>query len=162
MGQARRWFGAVAATAILAAVGAACAPPGPPPPAAQSCGMDATSQAILADVNLSRAQAGLPGLAANGQLTCLAQGWSGYLASTNSFFHRDLAAVLQSPGYGGYRTLGENILQGPAGLTADDMHAAWMNSPDHRANILSPAFSSVGIGLAYANGQVWATEDFGG
>ena len=42
------------------------------------------------------------------------------------------------------------------------MHTAWMNSPDHRANILSPSFTSVGIGLAWANGQVWATEDFGG
>jgi uncharacterized protein YkwD len=124
--------------------------------------MDATSQAILADVNVSRSQAGLPGLAANGQLTCLAQGWSSYLASTGSFFHRDLNAVIQSPGYGGYHTLGENILRGPASMTAGDMHLAWMNSPDHRANVLSPAFSSVGIGVAYANGQVWATEDFGG
>jgi len=162
MGQARRWWGALAGAAVLTVVGAACAPAGPPPPAAQSCGMDATSVAILADVNRSRAQAGLPGLAANGQLACLAQGWSGYLASTGGFFHRDLASVLQSPGYGGYRTLGENILRGPATMSADAMHTAWMNSPDHRANILSPAFTSVGVGLASANGQVWATEDFGG
>jgi len=47
-------------------------------------------------------------------------------------------------------------------MSADAMHTAWMNSPDHRANILSGAYSSLGIGLAYANGQVWATEDFGG
>jgi uncharacterized protein YkwD len=47
-------------------------------------------------------------------------------------------------------------------MSGADMHNAWMNSPDHRANILSGAYSSVGIGLAYANGQVWATENFGG
>ena len=47
-------------------------------------------------------------------------------------------------------------------MSAADMHNAWLNSPDHRANILSPAYSSMGIGLAYANGEVLATENFGG
>jgi uncharacterized protein YkwD len=162
MRQARRWFGILAATAALAVLGAACAPGGGQAPSAASCGMDATSQGILYDLNVARTQNGLPGLAANGQLTCLAQGWSAYLASTNSFYHRDLAGVLRSPGYGGYHTLGENILRGPAGMSAADMNTAWWNSPDHRANMLSPSFTSVGIGLAYINGQVWATEDFGG
>jgi uncharacterized protein YkwD len=124
--------------------------------------MDPTSGAVLTDLNLTRASVGLPLLAANGQLTCLAQGWSGYLASINGFFHRNLQLVIQSPGYGGYHTLGENILEGPASMTADSMNTAWFNSPDHRANMLSGAFSSVGIGVAYANGTVWATEDFGG
>jgi uncharacterized protein YkwD len=160
MGTARRWTGILVATAALALLGAACAPAAPP--VGQSCGPDATTNAIFADTNVSRAQNGLPPLAWNGQLGCLAVSWSQYLASTNGFFHRDLGSVIRSPGYGGYRTLGENILRGPASMSAWDMHVAWMNSPDHRANILSPAYSSVGIGLAYANGQVWATEDFGG
>jgi uncharacterized protein YkwD len=124
--------------------------------------MDATSNAILSYVNQSRAAAGLPGLAGNGQLTCLAQSWSQYLASTGGFSERNLAATLASPGFRGYHTLGENILRGPYTMSAADMHVAWMNSPPHRANILSPAYSSVGIGVAYANGSVYATEDFGG
>ncbi|HWW43898.1 MAG TPA: CAP domain-containing protein [Acidimicrobiia bacterium] len=157
MGKARRWAGILAATVALGFLGASCASA----PAPQ-CGMDPTSAAIFNDVNVSRNQNGLPSLAPNGQLTCLAQGWSAYMAATNSFEHRNLSAVLASPGYGGYHTLGENILEGPAGMTADQMHTAWMNSPDHRANILDGAYSSLGIGLAYANGQVWATEDFGG
>jgi uncharacterized protein YkwD len=161
MGKARRWTGILVATGALALLGAACAPAAPPV-GSQSCGPDATTNAIFADTNVSRAQNGLPPLAWNGQLGCLATSWSQYLAGTNAFFHRDLGSVIRSPGYGGYRTLGENILKGPASMSAWDMHVAWMNSPDHRANILSPAYSSVGIGLAYANGQVWATEDFGG
>jgi uncharacterized protein YkwD len=124
--------------------------------------MDGTSGAVLTDLNLTRASVGLRPLAANGQLTCLAQGWSGYLASIDGFFHRNPQAVLQSPGYGGYRTLGENILEGPTSTTADSVNTAWFNSPEHRANVLSGAFTSVGIGVAYANGSVWATEDFGG
>jgi uncharacterized protein YkwD len=164
VGKARRWMGTLVAVAALALVGAACAPSsGPAPPGrAQSCGPDATSNAIFADTNNSRARNGLPPLVWNGQLGCLATSWSQYLASTNNFFHRDLNAVINSPGYGGYHTIGENILRGPASMSGADMHTSWMNSPDHRANILSPAYSSVGIGLAYANGQVWATENFGG
>jgi uncharacterized protein YkwD len=152
---------ALLATGALAVIGAGCVPGGPPA-ATGSCGMDSTSSAVLTDLNLTRSRAGLPPLAANGQLTCLAQGWSGYLASVNGFFHRDLQAVIQSPGYGGYHTLGENILEGPASMSANDMNTAWFNSPEHRANMLSGSFSSVGIGVGYANGSVWATEDFGG
>jgi uncharacterized protein YkwD len=164
MRTARRWLGIVAATGALALLGTACSPssaPGPPS-GAQGCGLDGTTNAIFAYTNASRATAGVPPLVWNGQLGCLALGWSQYLASTNGLFHRDLAAVISSPGYGGYHTLGENILRGPGSMTGADMHLAFMNSPDHRANILSPSYSSVGIGVAYANGQVWATENFGG
>ena len=161
MGKVRRWLGILGATLALAVLGAACAPGGPSVGSA-GCGMDAVSQQVLVDLNGARTSNGLPPLAANGQLTCLAQGWSSHLASTNTFSHRDLAAVLQSPGFGGYHTLGENILMGPWTMSAADMNTAWWNSPDHRANMLSPSFTSVGIGIAYANGQVWATEDFGG
>lgn len=162
MGKARRWSAILVATAALALTGAACAPAPGPPVGAQSCGPDATTNAILSYTNTSRAQNGLGPLAWNGQLGCLASAWSQYLASTNNFFHRDLQPVISSPPYRGYHTLGENILRGPASMSAWDMHVAWMNSPDHRANILSPSYSSMGIGLAYANGQVWATENFGG
>lgn len=85
------------------------------------------------------------------------------MAATGSFAHRDLNAVINSPGYAGvYHTLGENILFGPSSMSAAAMHIAWMNSPDHRANILSGAYSSKGIGVAYAGGTVHATENFGG
>jgi uncharacterized protein YkwD len=149
------------AVGALAVMGAACAPA--PGSVGASCPMDATSVAVFNLTNLDRAGAGLPALAPNGQLTCLAQGWSQHMAATGSFGHRDLNAVIGSPGYAGvYHTLGENILYGPASMSAVAMNTAWMNSPDHRANILSGAYSSMGIGLAYVGGTVYATENFGG
>jgi uncharacterized protein YkwD len=43
------------------------------------------------------------------------------------------------------------------------MESAWMNSPSHRANILSGSFSAAGVGVAYDDrGQVWVCVDFGG
>jgi uncharacterized protein YkwD len=161
MGSPRRWLATVVTVASLAVVGAACAPA--PPVASQSCSMDATSVAVFNLTNQSRAASGVAALAPNGQLTCLAQSWSQHMAATGSFAHRNLGAVINSPGYAGvYHTLGENILLGPASMSAAAMHTAWMNSPDHRANILSGAYSSMGIGLAYVGGSVYATENFGG
>ncbi|MSS72469.1 MAG: CAP domain-containing protein [Candidatus Latescibacteria bacterium] len=37
----------------------------------------------------------------------------------------------------------------------------WMNSPGHRASILSDQFTHTGIGVAEEGGQVYATQDFG-
>jgi uncharacterized protein YkwD len=37
-----------------------------------------------------------------------------------------------------------------------------MNSPAHRANILSGSFSSFAVATYAASGHVWATENFGG
>jgi uncharacterized protein YkwD len=162
MGKARRWIGTLAATGALVLVGAGCHPAPAAPAPSGGCGMDGISSAELGALNADRAANGLPGLAPSGQLTCLAQSWSQHMAATNSFGHQNLGAILASPGYQNFNTLGENILQGPASISASDMNTAWVNSPEHRANILSGAYRWVGIGVGYANGQVWATEDFGG
>ncbi|MCJ7438554.1 MAG: CAP domain-containing protein [Acidimicrobiia bacterium] len=156
---------AIAAIAVALIV-SACGSPAPPAAAPGCSGPgappDAASVAVLNATNVSRGGAGLGPLSWNGQLWCLASEWSNHLAAINSLVHRDLGATLRSAEYAGYRTLGENILRGAAGMSGDAMHAAWMGSPLHRANILSPAFSSIGFAFAFGNGQVFATENFGG
>jgi uncharacterized protein YkwD len=42
-----------------------------------------------------------------------------------------------------WQRLGENIAAGMP--TAEEAFEAWMNSPDHRANILEPAFRQMGF-----------------
>ena len=37
---------------------------------------------------------------------------------------------------------------------------SWMNSPGHKANILSTAYSHVGIGVYKINGEIYATQEF--
>ena len=58
-----------------------------------------------------------------------------------------------------YGLFGENIARGyesPA-----QVMAAWMDSPGHRANILEPRFTHVGIGIhTYDSGGPWWTQDF--
>jgi len=156
------------AVALLAS---ACAPkpaptpaPGPPPCAAPAAPTDAVSSAIFNRVNGDRAANGLSALTWNAQLYCLSTDWSAQMASTGNLHHRDLNAVIRSPAYSAYRTLGENVLRGPTGMSGAQMQDAWMASAAHRANVLSTSFSSIGIGLAISpdGTQVYATQNFGG
>jgi uncharacterized protein YkwD len=155
----------IAATVLaLGILVAACAPAPPPPPACVGPAgpPDAASVTILNSTNGLRASVGRAPLAWNGQLWCLASAWSNHLVGVNALVHRDLSATIRQAEYRGYRTLGENILRGPQSMTADSMHSAWVGSPGHYANLVNPSFTSMGFALAYGNGQVFATENFGG
>lgn len=41
-------------------------------------------------------------------------------------------------------------------------HEDWMKSPEHRANILSQGLDSFGLGLATADGDLYAVQNFAG
>jgi uncharacterized protein YkwD len=81
------------------------------------------------------------------------------MAASTQLFHSDLNSLLYSTSFS---TVGENLLVGPVGLSADAMVSAWMGSPEHRANILGP-FSAAGVGIAQGNdGQWYVAVQFGG
>ncbi len=44
-----------------------------------------------------------------------------------------------------------------AGMMAEPLDDS---APNHHWNIVHAAYTQVGIGVIYANGQVWLTEDF--
>lgn len=60
-----------------------------------------------------------------------------------------------------YRKAGENIAQGYP--TPESVMDGWMNSPGHRANILNPDYTEVGIGVyqASAGGRINWVQNFG-
>ena len=48
--------------------------------------------------------------------------------------------------------------------TGEDAQAvmdAWMNSPDHRRNILDCDYTTLGVGVHFGTGGPWWTQDFG-
>ena len=63
----------------------------------------------------------------------------------------------------GYRVLGVGGERRPrATPTPPSVMNGWMNSPGHRANILSGNVTQIGVGLAYAaNGTPYWTMDLG-
>lgn len=58
-----------------------------------------------------------------------------------------------------FSAAGENIAQGQA--TPQVVVTAWMNSPGHRANILSTNFTEIGVGYAAGgSGRHYWTQMF--
>ncbi|OKH25127.1 type I secretion protein [Hydrococcus rivularis NIES-593] len=132
---------------------------------------DQFDQRILELVNQERAKQGLRSLSLSQKLDAAADGHSGRMANGDFFSHVD-------PGNGsrpsdratqaGYRwtTVGENIAAGQTSPEA--VMQAWMNSSGHRANILNPNYTHLGVGYAYLandsgriNYQRYWTQVFG-
>ena len=56
-----------------------------------------------------------------------------------------------------FSSIAENIAEGPdAGM----IHDGWMHSPGHRANILDPQSTAVGIAVVQGKRQLFAVQDF--
>jgi Cysteine-rich secretory protein family len=104
--------------------------------------------ALLELVNRDRRRAGLRPLEGNATLDDVAEGHSKDMVSAHFFGH-------QSPTTGvvddrlrahGIRLglFGENVAKGP---TMADSHAMLLSSPAHRANVMNPRFTHVGLGV---------------
>lgn len=114
-------------------------------------------------VNVERSQNGLMALTNNWQLARVARYKSTDMAVINYFDHT-------SPTYGSPFTMmqsfglkfsaaGENIALGQR--TPAEVMTAWMNSPGHRANILNPSYTNIGVGLAKnSSGVCYWTQEF--
>ncbi|ACQ80368.1 SCP-like extracellular [Beutenbergia cavernae DSM 12333] len=143
--------GGLSVVAALLALAFLVAPPATAP-ALASVGGD-----VAAHVNGSRAAAGLGGLAWEPGLAAVAQAWSEQMAAAGDLSHNP-AVGDQIPA--GWTTWGENVAWSTA-PSAAGFHASLMESPGHRANILSPAFTSIGVGYAVAaDGSGYLTQVF--
>lgn len=113
-------------------------------------------------LNADRRANGLPKLKLNGSLVVLAEKYGKDMITRNFFSHYNPEG--QSPfdrmrkqGIH-YRYAGENLA---VHKTVDAAHRALMNSPGHRANILHPNYTEVGIGVSYdKNGSVYVVQEF--
>ncbi|TLS45262.1 stress protein [Streptomyces montanus] len=127
-------------------------------------GLARTAAEVIALTNAERTSAGLPPLALDSQLTAAAQGHSADMVARAFYSHTSpdgsepwhRAAAAGST----RRTIGENIACGQR--SPAEVVRGWMNSPGHRANILKPAFTHIGVGFAGGGsaGTYW-TQLFG-
>jgi uncharacterized protein YkwD len=109
---------------------------------------------FIAKMNAARQSAGLAPYAVASDLTSVARSHSAHMASSGSLYHNpSLTSDVSN-----WQAVGENVGEGP---NVDDIHTAFMNSPEHRANILDHDFTQVGVGVSVdKNGIIWVTEDF--
>lgn len=125
-------------------------------------------QRILDLVNVERNKQNLPFLTWNGKLTAAAQSHADDMQSHSYFNHVTPEGLtptdrMKAAGYvhptcncSWKIFYGENIAHGQT--SPEEVMKDWMGSPEHRANILSPDFKDLGVGIA---GTYWV-EDFGG
>lgn len=113
----------------------------------------ADASTFVAAVNAERGQRGLAPLSVAGDLSSVAQAWSQQMASSGTLAHNpNLAGQVA-----GWRVIGENVGYGG---TEAVVHQALMNSAPHKANILKPEYSQIGLGIATGRGSVWVTQVF--
>jgi uncharacterized protein YkwD len=55
---------------------------------------------------------------------------------------------------------GENVGDTGGGSDLRPLHDAFMDSPDHRANVLNPRFERVAVGVVMRGGKAWVTLFF--
>jgi uncharacterized protein YkwD len=134
------------------------------------------SEVVFCLMNAMRANAGVAPLKQQDQLAQASVGHSQDMVTNKYFAHdsqdgRDVVARLKDVGYiptSGSWVIGENLVWGSGALaTPTALVNAWMNSPPHRENLLSPDFHEVGMGVVYGTPSVDAadgvtvTTDFG-
>lgn len=127
-----------------------------PPPPSSGASNSAYESRILGLVNAQRTSHGLSAVSMSSCADSYAERWSAHLAVIGALVHQSMGGLLT-----GCRAqyVGENIGFGP--VSADTMVAMWMASPEHRANVLNPRFTHIGIGAAQTSGGVWyAVQDF--
>lgn len=110
---------------------------------------DMSVQSLLTDTNSQRSANGESTLALNGQLDQAAQAKANDMAARNYWSHNTPDgqtpwSFITAAGYN-YQEAGENLAYGFA--TSADTITGWMNSPEHRANILNSHYQEVGFGI---------------
>lgn len=148
-----RFFGLVLLVAPCVQASSAPQPPGHGP--------YPDEQKILDLLNQAREKANLPRLEWDPNLAEAARAHSALMAASQEIGH-------QFPGEAGvpermaasrarFTASAENVAVAD---TAEEIHMALMHSPGHRANIMSPHYNSVGIGVVQRKGRLYVTQDF--
>jgi uncharacterized protein YkwD len=118
-------------------------------------------QNMIDDVNAQRTAQGLTPLVINSALMDAAQIEADNMARLKTLSHdfsppsvpssqASLTARLVSVGYQ-FAGAGEDIAAGSTSASGAQMVTLWMDSPPHRANILTPGFTDVGAAIAVAD-----------
>lgn len=114
--------------------------------------LEATQRDVQLD-NAERLRRGIPALREDSGLDSIAYRHSQEMAAKGTIWHDTSTQRASQP----WIAYGENVGMGP---TLDAVHQAFMNSPEHRQNILEPFFKEMGAGVAGRGGVVYVTEIF--
>ncbi len=120
-----------------------------------------SEQKIFDLLNGERQKAGLSKLEWDEQTAVAARKHSILMAASADISHQlpGEAVVADRIANGGARftVCAENVALADS---TEEIHMALMHSPGHRANIMSPRYNAVGIGVVMRKGRLYVTQDF--
>lgn len=122
-----------------------------------------TAEDVFMAVNRQRTAAGLSPFTRDLKLIAAAEAKAQDMKDKKYFSHNTPDGktpwlFIQAAGYN-YQTAGENLAINFD--TADGVVAGWMQSPGHRANILNPNFTEMGIAVLKIDTGYLVTQEFG-
>jgi cysteine-rich secretory family protein len=123
------------------------------PAIAQSAGAATVERRMVELTNQARAAAGARPLQVDARLTTTSRDWSCRMAAARNLRH--------DPNFAASGAKGENVAWRSSGGpdVGLQLHNQFMSSPGHRANLLNPRWTRLGIGYCAGNGH-WVTERF--
>lgn len=121
----------------------------------------AAAEQIFALTNQARAQAGVASLQWDPTLAAAAQQHCRMMVERGALSHRydgepDLTSRAAQAG-AHFRLIEENVADAPS---TSAIHMAWMQSLEHRQNLLSPEVDHVGIAVESVHGELYAVADY--
>ena len=151
----RTRLSAVLAVAVLAGIAALLTPS-----ASAESSPSAFGSRLATLINQARAQQGLRALTVTSGTSTVAAAWTQHLDQQQALSHNpDLGHQLETHGSPNWTAYGENVGDGPTS-SADTLFQAYMNSPEHRDNILGSAYRYLGVGVVFDGSTAWNTLDF--
>ena len=137
--------------AALILAGSGLTPAASAAPSSTSVSLSTVRATILQQTNAQRTAAGLRPLVSVKPINTTAQICSERQAAARKMFHCAAPADFG-------RAWAENVA---SGQRYDQVVAAWMASPGHRANILNPRYTHLGIGYMFDSaGRTYFTQNF--
>ena len=136
---------------------------------AESLDLAEFERGVLELANQRRSENGRSALLADSRLAELARLHSRNMAEQGFFAHTDPWGRSVDDRRREYYPqllhlgIGENLFQMENSrriFTPEDAMSSWMESPGHRANILNPDYTHLGVGIWVAGNKLWATQVF--
>jgi hypothetical protein len=116
---------------------------------------------LLNAANRERTSRGLPTLRWDNALASAARDHAQRMAQSNALSHQfpsepSLKDRTHEAG-AHYSVIAENVAEGPSSAV---IHSEWMNSAPHRANLLDPELTAIGIAVVRSGSMLFAVQDF--
>jgi uncharacterized protein YkwD len=152
-----KWLRILIAIALVALLGALAAPVAQSGKESNRVTLTSLESGVLVGLNKIRAQHGLQPVKISARLTSAAaqhsreMGVAGYFQHNShdgTAFWKRIGRFYSSSGYG-YWSVGENLLWSSPEVDPGGAMQLWMNSPEHRANILTARWREVGISAVH-------------